>query len=294
MLNDADIPNIVTILPPNGGAVRSGNQVTINTSTVHNLQQGSVVQVGSVTDSSFNGSQKVTAVPTANSFTYAQSGPNTASGNGVVSVLVQGDWAMDAVLLPFANKAYRKVQSLLRRAGSKTTTNDVVLTPSMPIGMQILSDTSNPQLPADFLAPREVYERIVGTIQFGRMGSVNALPNLAQQTLNGCYSWFEDSINFIGATGQVDIRLRYFSGFPSLSDGTSQIQIRGGEDAVASYTAFLAANSRQPETSQAFLQQFGEDMEELLNMQVHARQYKPGRRRPNNCRSGWNGYGGTV
>lgn len=292
LVNDADIPSNIPITQ--AGAVRAGNLVTITTTVAHGLQIGKIVQIGFVSDSSFNGTQQLTAVPSATTFQFPQAGANTASGNGMVSVLEQGDWATDAVLLPYANKAYRKVQMRLNQGGSKTMTNDVVLDP-MPAGTTQLNDTSTPQLPPDFLAPREVYEKISGTQFFGApMRQVNALPNGPQGALNSCFSWFDETLNFNGASSIIDIRLRYFSGFPNLSDGTSQILIRDGIDAVASYTAFLAANSRNPGAGQIFLGMFNEDMAELKNAQAHARQYVVGRRRPNNSRRGGCRGGQTV
>lgn len=286
LLNDADIPSNIPITQT--GAVRSGNVVTITTSQAHGLQIGNIVQIGFVSDSSFNGTQTVVTVPTSTTFTYQQTGANATSGNGTVSILIQGDWATDAVLLPFANKAYRKVQMRLSQGGSKTMTNDIVLSPSMVAGQTQLSDTSTPQLPPDFLAPRQLFERIAGQTYFSPpMTQVDALPSRPQWAYNGVFSWFDETLNFVGALNAIDIRLRYFSGFPRLSDGSSQILIRDGIDAVASYTAFLAANSRNPGQGQIFLGMFNEDMQELKNAQVHARQYKVGRRRPNNSRRNW-------
>src|SRR6266581_2431846 len=125
LLNDADIPSVLAITPT--GAVRSGNVVTITTSVAHGLQQGSIVQIGSVSDTAFNGTQTVTAVPTSTTFQYNQALGNVSSGNGVVNILIQGDWATDAVLVPFANAAYRKLQRRMLNAGSKSTTNEVIL-----------------------------------------------------------------------------------------------------------------------------------------------------------------------
>lgn len=291
LLNDADIPSILTIPPV--GTVRAGNIVTITTNLPHGLQVGGIVQVASVSDSSFNGSQTVFSVPSSTTFTYQQAGSNTSSGNGTVSILIQGDWATDAILLPLANKAYRQVQNRLLQAGSKTATNDVILEPAMAIGQQQLSDTSSPQLPPDFLAPRELFERIAGQPYFGApMRPVDALPSCPQAAFNGCFSWYNDCINFVGALNSLEVRLRYFCGFPRLSDGTSQIAIRGAVDPVASYTAMLAANSRNAGSGAQFAAMFEQDMSQLLNMQVHARQYQVGRRRPNNSRrGGWNGWG---
>lgn len=277
MVNDADIPSVVTITPT--GAVRAGNLVTITTSTAHGLQQNSVVQVGSVSDTSFNGSQVVSSVPSSTTFTYNQAGPNASSGNGVVSVLIQGDWATDAVLLPLVNKAYRKVQQKMLEAGSKTMTSESTLT--MTLGQTSLTDTTSPQLPVNFLAPRVLYEKISGTPFYGpSMEPVDVLPSGPQGSVNRYFSWREDGIWFNGATNSLDMLIRYFQALPDLSDGTSSIQIRGGLDAVASYGAFLADNSRGGMNSTVFSSLFGEDMGNLLNMQAHARQYLPGRRQP--------------
>lgn len=294
LVNDRDVPLILTI--PQTGAVRAGNIVTITTNQPHGLQINSIVQVGFVSDPTFSGTQTVFSVPSPTTFTYQQSGANTTSGNGTVSVIVEGDWAIDAVLLPFANKAYRKVQMRLSQGGSKTMTNDIVIEPPFPAGATQLSDSSNPQLPPDFLAPRQLFERIAGQPYFGPpMGQVDALPSRPQGALNFIFSWFDETLNFIGALNATEIRLRYFSGFPRLSDGTSQILIRDGVDAVASYTAYLASESRLRGSGTGFLGMFNEDMSELKNTQVHARQYKPGRRRPNNsrrgCGRGWNSNG---
>lgn len=293
LVNDADIPSNIPITT----AQRAGNLVTITTNQPHGLQVGSTVQIGFVSDSSFNSTQQATVVPSATTFQFPQAGPNTTSGNGTVSVLIQGDWATDAVLMNYINKAYRKVQMRLNMGGSKTMTNDVVLAPSMPAGTTQLNDTSTPQLPPDFLAPREVYEKIAGTPYFGApMRQVNALPNGPQGALNGCFSWFNETLNFNGASGDIDIRLRYFSGFPRISDGTSQILIRDGIDAVASHTAMLASGARNgPAAAMYFEAMFEKDMAELKNAQAHARQYVVGRRRPNNSRrGGCRGFGETV
>ncbi len=159
LLNDADIPSILAITAT--GAVRSGNAVTITTATPHGLQISMLVQVGNVSDTSFNGTQTVASVPTSTTFTYNQALANANSGNGTVAILIQGDWATDAVLIPFANAAYRKLQRRMWMAGSKTTTNEVIL--QLGVNFTQLSDSSTPQMPVDFLAPRELWERIQGS-----------------------------------------------------------------------------------------------------------------------------------
>lgn len=275
--------------------------MTITTAVAHGLQQGSIVQIGSVSDVSFNGTQTVVSVPTSTTFTYNQTGANVSSGNGVVSILIQGDWATDAVLVPFANAAYRKLQRRMWDAGSKSTSTEVILT-NVAANTQQLSDTSTPQLPVDFLAPREIFERITGSgtgfIGFVPMKPVDVLPNVPQAGYNGVFTWYGDTLNFLGATSALDIRLRYFVGFPAISDATSVITVRGAMDPIAYWTAFLAASSRGANNAAIFATQFEDAIREFLTMQVHARQYLVSRRRPyRGGRSrfgyGW-GSGGTI
>ena len=290
MLNDADIPLVDLITPT--GAARVSTVATITTQQAHGLQIGSIVQVSGVSDSSFNGSQSVAAVPTATTFQYVQFGaPDGTSGNGTVSLLVQGDWATDAVLIPLVNKAYRKVQTRLLENGSPSATDDTQIT--LPAGTIQLNDSTNPQLPVDFLAPRTIRERITGNLYFGPpMEPVSELHSRPQSAVNGCYAWFGDGINFLGALNDTDIWLRYFLAQPYLSDGDSVMLIRGCLDPVADWTAFLAAESRARGQGGGFAAIFEQDMKEMLNMQAHARQYAPARRKPNNIgRRGWFGFG---
>lgn len=294
MLMDADIPYTVTI-PPTGAVRTLGSLVTITTNSPHNLQQGAIVQVQSVSDPSFSGTQTVTAIPSPTTFQYNSVGANVTSGNGIVSPVVQGDWATDTVLLPLANKAYRKVQSRLSENGSKTMTSEVYLT--LAANATQLLDTTNPALPADFLGPRDLSERISGSgLAYVPMSPVNVLPSFSDASVrnkNGIYAWYEDGINFPGCVNAMDMRLRYFVAFPDISDGTGQFTIRGSQDAIASHTAFLAANARGAANAGIFLGMFNEDLKELLNLQAHARNYLVGRRRPNNAGRGGGRFWGT-
>jgi len=283
MLNDADLVATSSIVQT--GAVRAGSITTITTAAVHGLNIGDTVQISFVSDVSFNGSFTVLTVPSPNSFTYQQPGAaNASSGNGVVQLLIQGDVFTDNVLLNFANKAYRKVQNRLQENGSPSTSTETIIT--LPINTTQLTDTTNPQLPTDFLAPREIHERITGNPFFNNMPMArwNMLPSVAQQTYNGGYAWFEDGLAFIGSTSSTDIRLRYFMAMPDLSGADGQFTLRNCLDPIADWTAFLAASSRGSTQAGTFATIFEQDLKEFLNTQAHARQYLPGRRRSFNSR----------
>lgn len=288
LLNDVDIPLINVIL----SVVRVANITTVTTAAAHNLQQNNIVQIGFVTDTSFNGTQTVATVPTSTTFTYVTTSlPNASSTNGTASLLIQGDTYMDAVLLPFVNKAYRKVQMRLLENGSPTAKKEAII--PLPALTTSLTDSTNPQLPPDFLAPRILEERITGSPYFGPpMTPVATIPSIQQQALNGSFAWFADGLYFLGATNATDLRVFYFVAQPNLSDTSSVLTIRGCLDPVADWAAFLAASSRGSALAPTLAALYDKDMHEFLNMQAHARQAMPVRRRPNNSgRRGWFGLG---
>ena len=293
---DADIPTTNLITP--SGAVRASDLVTITTQQAHGLQVDNVVQISNVYDTSFNVTAQIASVPTATTFTYGQALADATSGNGTVELIIQGDVYTDTVLLPLVNSAYRTVQSRLLDAGSKTATGEAIVT--LPVGATELSDTTNPQLPVDFLAPRELFERINTQPYFGpRMGQVDQLPSWPQQAFNVIFSWRDDSLFFVGSYNSLDVKIRYFkSVLNDLTDASSTILIRGGLDSVAYMGAFLAAKSRNSENANDFKTLGEEKITELLDMQAHARQYKPSRRMAYNRRSrtfsNFGNYGGTV
>lgn len=295
ILNDADIPGNFPITPT-GGASRTGTTTTITTSVAHGLQVGNIVQVQSVSDTSFNGTQTVLTVPSSTTFTYVQpSLPNASSGNGVVSIVIQGDVFTDQVLLNFANKAYRKVQGRLLASGSKSMTSETYFT--IPANATQILDTTNPQLPVDFLAPRDLAERIsTSGLSYSPMQVVNVLPSFPTSVTlarNGLYAWYEDGIYLPGCVNAMDMRLRYFVAFPDISGADGVFTIRGCQDSIASKTAELAAASRGA-TALSYLQgMFEDDLKDLLNLQVHARNYLPGRRKPNNFSRNSGGYWGS-
>jgi LysM repeat protein len=67
----------------NSGAVRAGGTTTITTTTAHGFNQGDTVIVSGVSDNSFNGFFTIASVPSATTFTYAQTGAsNSTSGGG--------------------------------------------------------------------------------------------------------------------------------------------------------------------------------------------------------------------
>jgi DNA-binding beta-propeller fold protein YncE len=73
-----------TIAPSGAMRVSSTSTVTITTTAPHGVTVGDAVLVTGVTDNSFNGVFVVATVPSSNSFTYTQAGPDSSSGGGAI------------------------------------------------------------------------------------------------------------------------------------------------------------------------------------------------------------------
>lgn len=279
LLNDADLPSTLNITPT--GAVRASNIVTITTSLAHGLVIGDRVNISSVTDVSFNGTQTVASVPTSTTFTYSQTAANASSGNGLVEIIIQGDVFTDTALLPLVNAAYRKLQRRLLMGGSPTMIAEIDLSLAAA-GVKSITDTTTPQLPVDFLAPRQLFERLGGTTNrfLPMTGPVDALPDIPQSTYLGYWSWREDGIYFIGATQLIDVRVRYSRTIVDLVSKDSQILIRGGLDPVAYWAAAGAAASKGASAPQWWAGAAEDTIAEMKTIQAHARQFRTARRRP--------------
>lgn len=278
LLNDADLPVVFNITP--AGATRVASVVTITTAAPHTLTVGNRVQISGVSDASFNATQTVTSVPTSTSFTCAQAGVDASSGNGVVELIIQGDVFTDTALLPILNAAYRKLQRRLLMGGSPTMITEIDL--ALGVGATSITDTTTPALPVDFLAPRQLFERLGGsTNRFMPMsGPLDALPDMSPGTYLGSWSWREEGIYLIGATQALDVRVRYSRTLADLVSADSQLLIRGGLDPVAYWAAAGAAAAKGASAPQWWAATAEETIAELKTIQGHSRQFKTARRRP--------------
>jgi len=124
------------------------------------------------------------------------------------------------------------------------------------------------------------------------MTPVDYIPNAPQGSCNRVYAWYNDGLYFLGAQNVTDIRMRYTISMPDVSGADGQFLIRGCQDSISSKTAEMACASRGATSLGYFQNMFEEDIKGLLNMQAHARQYQPSRRRANNrSRNAWTGFG---
>lgn len=281
----ADLDSVARSLITPTGAVRVSAISTITTQSAHGLVPGDMVFVQAVANTTFNGTWLVATVPTSTTFTYVQAGESDASsGTGYLDQIGRGDVYTDTVLLPMMNASYRKVQRKLMEDGSPTAKDEVEYL-DVAADTRSITDTTDPQLPADFLAPRLLFERMNGQ-KYRKVDPVDDIEHTPQQSLNYVFEWRTDGLYLPGAVNALDLKLSYFCAKPNLSGADSYILIRGGGDAVAYYTAALASNSRSNPQAGGFQTLADAAMDELLDMQAHSGQYQPRRRQPYGGRCG--------
>src|SRR6202050_970069 len=194
-------------------------------------------------------------MPVVGSSAYNTAGQITALIRSLLND-ASGNLFTDGVLIPYVNSAYRKVQRALAAAGQETFLVDDVLLVVPAIGavdssLQVtINDQTAPpnQLPTDLLEPVELWERAnLSDDDFtqvvdlsGRGGRAALGPGRTPRVLG----WRQDGLCFVGATQDVQIRLRYQKSYPDFTDGTSVVLVRNAQEAIAFAGAAMAALAR--------------------------------------------------
>ena len=110
---------------------------------------------------------------------------------------------------------------------------------------------------------------------------VGGLPNLQPGTFLRMWEWREDTIQLLGATSEVTVRLRYEKVLPQLVLGTDPILIRASNDALAYATAAVAARARGARALAADMQSTAmEATQKLIERYIRPEQFKARRRKP--------------
>jgi hypothetical protein len=211
----------------------------------------------------------------------------------------QGNLFTDAVLLPYANSAYRKVQRAIGNAGGGGFIQDDVLlvvtaVPQTDTSLQVsITDATAPpnQLPTDLLVPLKIWERPAGSTQdFLEMVDLSqhgGLPSRVQDVTLSVWEWRVDGVYFLGATQDTQIRLRYLKAYPDLTDSTSPVLVRNAQEAIAYATAALAAWARGSPLAAKWDDAAIDAIEDLIAAAVRREQQSARRRRPFSARSGY-------
>jgi len=191
----------------------------------------------------------------------------------------------DATLMPLLNSAYRALQRELAEAGVSVLVSQVDLDLPLTNGLTVteLSDTSSPQLPTDLLVPHQLLEQQANSTDlFVPLEKiVGGLPNLEPGAFLRMWEWREDTIQLLGATNEVTLRVRYEKVLPQLVLGTDPILIRASNDALAYATAAVAARARGARALAADMQGAAmEAIQKLIERYIRPEQFKARRRKP--------------
>lgn len=226
---------------------------------------------------------------------------------GVVNTLVRSlvndsaaNWCTDALILPYANSAYRTVQRKLANTGSGLfITDDVLLVvPAVPANQQdpatqvVINDATAPpnQLPSNLLQPLKLWERRNGSsddfTEMVDLSQAGGLPSRLQDQALGVWEWRTDGLYFIGATEDRQIRLRYEAALPDLTGSSDTILIRNAQEAIAYAVVPLIGGARGSTFVENMDNLFNDAMEDVIVANVKREQEVSRRRRPYGGRAG--------
>lgn len=285
--------------------------VTITTQQAHNFNINDVVTVQNVTIAGYNGLQTVQTIPALNQFTYTLGVAGLGASSGGSASLSP---SQAFILL---NSAYRFVQDKIANQGYETPISEAVLLaiPPVPLavqdpatqvyvgydfyfdGLNLMNPTTlipAPVLPLDMLIPLVVKERQTGTkAVFRPMGMANdGLSQRMQTAYQQEWEWRGDRLYMPGANQILDLWIRYQSYFAELTQGTDQVRIFHGANAIAYTIANRFSNPRGGDVSGHYVSERDEEIRQIVMRSSHKNARKNVRRQPygGGHASGWNDY----
>jgi hypothetical protein len=209
-----------------------------------------------------------------------------------------GNLFTDAVLLPYANSAYRKLQRAIGNAGGGGFIQDdallvVAAVAQTDTSLQVsITDATAPpnQLPTDLLLPVKIWERpnlsADDFLEMVDLSQHGGLPSRIQDVTLSVWGWRADGIYFLGATQDTQIRVRYLKAYPDFTDATSPVLVRNAQEAIAYATAALAGWARGSPLAEKWDDAAADAIEDLVSAAVRREQQSQRRRRPFSSRGG--------
>lgn len=195
------------------------------------------------------------------------------------------------------NRAATLFENILINHGITTFTKETVLASvllkgTQDPGIQInISDSGyfdgatnfpTPQVPTDLQEPEFLWERQTGS-QENWLEMEEILDGLPAQVPNlrlGIWEWRQDAIYMPGATQTNDIRLRYTAEIVNFSTPSDVILIRGAQSALASFLAYVFAQSRGAPSAADFMGQGNDFTLQICRRNSRAKQRVTTTRRP--------------
>lgn len=196
----------------------------------------------------------------------------------------------DALLIPFVASGYRDLQRDLAVRGVKTFSDYAFIV--MAAGGTQLKDNptgSDAALPADFLYPYQLWERTTGlSTGYNQMQGPLPGPIPQRDVLGPSLDYWEftgDAIRTTGASGSVDLKMKYEKALAKLSAIGNPILIRDAVDALAHKAAAKATRSRGQRSLAGDLNnEYLKLMQDLASRDNRPKQGVPVRRRPYSAR----------
>jgi hypothetical protein len=237
-------------------------------------------------------------MPVVGSTAYNTAGQITALVRSLLNDAA-GNLFTDAVLLPYVNSAYRKVQRALANIESGTflTDNVLLVVPAVAQAdasaqVSITDGTAPPnQLPTDLLVPMKLWERANGSsddfIEMTDLTGHDGLPSEPQTQMLRYWEWRADGLYFLGATRDTQIRLRYQKSYPDLADATSPVLVRHAQEAIAYAAAAMAGAARGAPQAERWDGAAADAIEDLIVRATQREQQTSRRRRPFSSRAGF-------
>jgi hypothetical protein len=237
-------------------------------------------------------------MPVVGSTAYNTAGQITALVRSLLNDAA-GNLFTDAVLLPYVNSAYRKVQRALANIESGSFLSDNVLLVVTAVAqadasaqVSITDATAPPnQLPTDLLVPMKLWERASGSsddfIEMTDLTGHDGLPSEPQTQMLRYWEWRADGLYFLGATRDTQIRLRYQKSYPDLTDATSPVLVRHAQEAIAYAAAAMAGAARGAPQAERWDGAAADAIEDLIVRATQREQQTTRRRRPFSSRAGF-------
>lgn len=190
----------------------------------------------------------------------------------------------DEVLAPALKSAYQELR-MECEDNNIPYTNLTSSAITVPQGSTDIGGDTGPALPIDLIEIIEMYERVSGSgSDYKLMWRRNFLPKTdVQTTYLGVFTWQKQVVNFIGATGDVEVKIDYVGeSLSRLIDKNSEIAIYNSCAFLWYRTAALAAEFIGENVTRA--QSLNADalrcLETMENIGIKSQQSMPVRRQP--------------
>ena len=189
-----------------------------------------------------------------------------------------------AVQIPYVNVALDELQETME-LNNVPMTNEVSSILAVTVGITDIGGSTGPALPADLIEIQGAYERMTGSNEdFQIMSKVEFLPPFVVTVEALIYwAWTDQTIQFLGATTNRDVRLNYIGAvLAPITASSTPITLFNAKSFLAYRTAallseFVGENKTRADELNSFA---GAALDRFLGINTKGRQSIATRRRP--------------